>query len=453
MKKIYTLITLFLCSFFTNGQSLSYSDIAVMLSTEDNLGTARFTGLSGAFGALGGDMTAVDINPAGLAVYKNSEFSTTLSFRETQNNTNFYGSSLNNKDNYFRFSQIGGLFSSKIYGDSDFKKLSFGFNYNVIKDFNNNWATQGNSGIPEFVDDPYLNYDDNDFNNVYYDYVDNQFFGNYTSGINDRFAFSFATQYKDFLYFGGSLNFQHVNFYQSTVFEEANNDGSGNTLDADLRQYLSVYGSGFNFGLGAIIKPVQNLRLGFSYQSPIWYNLTERFQENIDIIVSNNPDPYNEYYDPNYFDYQLNTPSKFTGSFAYVFGKSGLISFDYVYQNFQNTRLQPSSAFIDENQFLSTALRGTSTVRVGTEWRVNIVSLRGGYRYVQNPYKNSGSSNDLTGYSFGMGFKFNRYFTLDLAYDQSNRSDQYQFLDIEGMEPAYLDIKNQRFTTSFVVTF
>ena len=453
MKNIYLLITLFLCSFLTYAQSLSYSDIAVMLSTDDNMGTARYMGLSGAFGALGGDMTAVDINPAGLAVYKNSEFSTSLSYRDSQINSTFYGSGVSSKDNYFRFAQIGGVFSSKIYGNSDFKKMSFGFNYNVIKDFNNNFAAQGNSGIPEFVDDPYLNYDGNDFNNVYYDFVDNQFFGNYTSGINDRFAFSFATQYKDFLYFGGSLNFQHVNFYQNTVFDEANNDGNGNTLDASLRQYLSVYGNGFNFGLGAIVKPVQNLRLGFSYQSPIWYNLTERFQENIDIIVSNNPDPYYEYYDPNFFDYQTQTPSKLTGSIAYVFGKAGLISLDYVYQNFKNIRLQPSSAFIDENNYLSSALRGTSTVRIGTEWRFNMVSLRGGYRYVQNPYKSADSSNDLNGYSLGLGFKFNRYFSLDLAYDHSSRSDQYQFLDIDGIEPAYLDIKNDRFTTSFVVTF
>ena len=72
------------------------------------------------------------------------------------------------------------VFSDKIYGNPDFKKMSFGFNYNVIKDFNNNYAVEGNSGVPDFVDDPYLNYDDNDFNNVYYDYVDNQFFLNYT---------------------------------------------------------------------------------------------------------------------------------------------------------------------------------------------------------------------------------------------------------------------------------
>jgi len=410
-------------------------------------------GLSGAFGALGGDMTAVDINPAGLAVYKNSEFSTSMGWRDTKNETTFYGNTLNNNDDYFRFIQVGGVFFTKIYGNSDFKKMSFGFNYNVIKDFNNNYAVEGNSGVPDFVDDPYLNYDGNDFNNKYYDNVDNQFFINYTSGINDRFAFSFASQYQDILYFGGSLNFQHINFYQNTTFEESNNDGSGNTLDARLRQYLSVYGNGFNFGLGAIVKPVQNLRIGLSYQSPIWYNLTERFQENLDIIVSNDSEPYQEYNDPNYFDYQLKTPAKLTGSVAYVFGKLGLISLDYVYQNYTNTRLQPSSVFIDDNQDLSNGLRSTSTVRLGTEWRVKIVSIRGGYRFVQSPYKYDTSSYDLNGYSFGLGFKITRNVNLDFAYDSSSRADQYSFLNIDGVEPTYIDVKNNRFTSSLVLVF
>jgi len=452
MKKIY-FFTLLLCNFFTNAQSLSYSDIAVLFSTNDNLGTARYMGLSGAFGALGGDMTAVDINPAGLAVYKNSEFSTSFGWRDTKNETTFYGNTLYNNDDYFRFLQIGGVFATKIYGNSDFKKMSFGFNYNVIKDFNNNYAVQGNSGVPDFVDDPYLNYDGNDFNNVYYDNVDNQLFLNYTSGINDRFSFSFATQYKDILYFGGSLAFQHINFYQNTTFEEANNDGAGNTLDARLRQYLSVYGNGFNFGLGVIVKPVQNLRIGVSYQSPIWYNLAERFQENLDISVSNDPDLYTEYNDPNYFDYQLKTPAKVTGSIAYVFGKLGLISLDYIYQDYTNTRLQPSSVFIDENQDLSNGLRSTSSLRVGTEWRVKIVSIRGGYRFVQSPYKNAASAYDLNGYSMGLGFKITRFVNLDFAYDNSNHSEQYGFLNIDGVEPAYIDINSNRFTSSLVLVF
>jgi long-subunit fatty acid transport protein len=224
-------------------------------------------------------------------------------------------------------------------------------------------------------------------------------------------------------------------------------------LDARLRQYLSVYGNGFNFGLGAIVKPVQNLRIGVAYQSPIWYNLAERFQENLDIDVSNDPKLYQEYNDPNYFDYQLKTPAKLTGSIAYVFGKLGLISIDYIYQDYTNTRLQPSSVFIDENQDLSTGLRSTSSIRAGTEWRVKIVSIRGGYRFVQSPYKNDDSSYDLNGYSLGLGFKITRHVNLDFAYDTSSHQDQYSFLNIDGVQPAYIDVKNDRFTSSLVLNF
>ncbi len=452
MKKIL-LFSLILATLALNAQTLSYTDQAVLFSTDDNYGTARFVGMSGAFGALGGDMTAVDINPAGLAVFEYGEFSTTLSYRDTKIKTSFYGNTINNSDDYFRFSQIGGVLALNTYGNSDWNKFAFGFNYNIIKDFDNNFVTEGNSGVPDFVDDPFLNYDNDDTNDVFYTNVDNQLFGSFTSGINDRFSFSFATQYKELLYLGASVAFQNINYYQNTIYEEANNDGNGNTLDAFNEQILSTYGNGFNFGLGAILKPTQNVRIGASYQSPIWYNISERFQEYLDIIVSNNSELFIERFDPNFFDYKLKTPSKLTGSFAYVFGNVGLVSLDYIYQNYKNTKLQPSSAFIDENQDLANGLKNTSSFKLGTEWRYKILSFRGGYRFIQSPYKNSDSSFDITGYSFGLGIKFTHNVKIDFAYDNSTNSDQYQFLNIDGVQPAELDFDNNRFTSTLVVNF
>jgi long-subunit fatty acid transport protein len=115
--------------------------------------------------------------------------------------------------------------------------------------------------------------------------------------------------------------------------------------------------------------------------------------------------------------------------------------------------LQPSSFFIDENQDLSTGLRNTSTVKVGTEWRYNIFSFRAGYRYIQSPYRNVGTAFDLNGYSFGLGIRFSPNFGLDFAYDTATYEDQYQFLDIPGVDPAQLDVTNSRFTSSLVINF
>ena len=40
-------------------------------------GTARYLGMGGAFGALGGDISSMSSNPAGLGIYRSSEIVTT----------------------------------------------------------------------------------------------------------------------------------------------------------------------------------------------------------------------------------------------------------------------------------------------------------------------------------------------------------------------------------------
>jgi long-subunit fatty acid transport protein len=453
MKSKFMLAFLLAGNLSLFSQVLSYSDQAVLFSSEDPLGTARFMGMSGAFGALGNDLTSIEINPAAVAVYNGSEFTSSLAYRNTDINSTFYGTTTGIQDDYFRFSQIGGVSAWDNFGNPDIFKFSVGFNYSVIKDYNNNFVAQGNSGVPEFLEDPFLNYDDDPDNDVFYTEVEDQRFSNYTSGINDRFTFSFGTLYKERFYLGASMAFHHINFYQNTEYQEINNDGAGDFLDAFNNQSLSTYGNGFNFGIGTIILPTDNLRIGLAYQSPIWYNLSERFNEYLDIVLSNTSEVYVESYDPNYYDYKLRTPSKFNGSLAYVFGSAGLISFDYSYQNFRNTQLQPSGAFIEENQDLNSGLRNTSTFKVGTEWNFNIISLRGGYRLVQSPYRDAGSSFDLNGYSLGLGIRFSRNFGLDFAYDQSSYDDQYRFLNIPGVEPARLEVNNSRFISTLLLSF
>ena len=61
--------------------SIVYSqNINDALNYADNSyqGTARFNSMSGAFGALGGDISSIAVNPAGSAILNNGSFS--LSF-------------------------------------------------------------------------------------------------------------------------------------------------------------------------------------------------------------------------------------------------------------------------------------------------------------------------------------------------------------------------------------
>ena len=61
MKVITTVILLVISN---SVWSQSITD-ALLLAQEDITGTSRYTGMAGAFGALGGDLSAITDNPAG----------------------------------------------------------------------------------------------------------------------------------------------------------------------------------------------------------------------------------------------------------------------------------------------------------------------------------------------------------------------------------------------------
>jgi len=451
MKKILFIIGGLLSSLAINAQVISYGDAAVLFSGEDNNGTARFNGMSGAFGALGGDISAGDINPAGLAVFNNSQTSISFGNRSTDILSSFYGTHNSNSDNYFNLTQAGGVIVFNNNRSSIWSKIALGFNYTLAKDFENNFIVEGNSGISDFNSDPYLNNDNDPDNDIFYNNVDGQFFGNFTAGQNEKFTFSLAAQYNEKLYMGFSVVTHNLEYFQSALFEESNNDGNNNLLDASLLQELITLGDGVGFNIGFIAKPTQEVRIGLAYQTPIWYNFTDEFVEDIEISVSNDPELYTEYTDVSIFDYKMSTPSKLTGSFAYILGKEGLISFDYTYKNFKNITLKPTSEFVNENNMFESSLKNTSTFNIGTEWRLDNVSLRGGYHFEESPFKDAIDSDNVKGYSLGVGFKFGGNVKLDLAYQNSTNTAVYGFLNIDGVAPAELDIRHDKFTATVVI--
>ena len=66
---------MFAASSVSFSQSLGYEDLAILFSQNDNNGTARFTSMSGAFGALGGDISSLNINPVLIISVTNSPVS------------------------------------------------------------------------------------------------------------------------------------------------------------------------------------------------------------------------------------------------------------------------------------------------------------------------------------------------------------------------------------------
>ena len=267
MKKV-TLFVLFCAISLPNfSQSLGYEDLAILFSKDNNTGSARFNAMSGAFGALGGDVSAIKINPAGGAVFKNSIFSGSFDSRSTEINTNYYGTSTLTQEDYFNFSQAGAVFVYSNYSNSDWSKFSFSFNYSIRNNYDNSFIAKGNSGFATFTEFPL----DNGNPKTQYSNADSQQFNTSYSGELAEYNFAISGVYQNDLYLGASVNTYELKFSQQSYLNEENNDGSGNTLSTTFYQENNTLGTGFSFSAGAIYKATKSLRFGFAYQTPIWF--------------------------------------------------------------------------------------------------------------------------------------------------------------------------------------
>ncbi|MDD5151595.1 MAG: transporter [Flavobacterium sp.] len=498
MKKYIFL--LFVSFTFSVGQSQEITD-ALRYSQDNLTGTARFRAMGGAFGALGGDLSSINVNPAGSAIFSNNQIATTLSSFNTKNSSSYFGTNTTSSENSFDLNQAGGVFVFKDQNsNNDWKKFSVAINYENTNNFTNSLFSAGTNPTNSVADyflyyangvplNTLENFNYSELNNGeqqaylgYQGYIINPVDGNnanntsYTSnvrpggnyyqensissnGYNGKLSFNAATSYKDKLFLGINLNSHFSDYTQSSSIYEDNN----NTLDSNDRvnrlQFdndLHTTGTGFSFQLGAIAKVTNEIRLGLAYDSPTWYRLSDELTQRL-VAVSGNIDGElpQDVVDPqitNYYaPYTLQTPSKFTGSFAYIFGKSGLISIDYSIKDYGNTKFKPEndSYFRDLNNYMSTVLNNTGELRIGAEYKIKEWSLRGGYRFEQSPYKNSTTIGDLTGYSGGLGYNFGAT-KLDLAYSYAQRNSNQGFFNQGFTEGANINTKNNNVTVTLL---
>src|SRR5574344_2190079 len=129
MKKVKMIILAALSvSALTGIQAQTLYDASRLLDNDLN-GTARFVGMGGAMGALGGDISTIGTNPAGIGIYRSSEVNATMGVQSAKFNDE--GKTIPTFDN------IGFVYSTKIGNNTSLKYVNFGFNYHRSKDLNN----------------------------------------------------------------------------------------------------------------------------------------------------------------------------------------------------------------------------------------------------------------------------------------------------------------------------
>ena len=106
MKRYLTFIGLAVC---TIASAQNINDV-LRYSNERIQGSARFQGMSGAFGALGGDLSALNSNPAGSAVFNNSLFTISGTNYASDNSANYFGTVRDKSSHELELNQLGGVF-------------------------------------------------------------------------------------------------------------------------------------------------------------------------------------------------------------------------------------------------------------------------------------------------------------------------------------------------------
>ena len=505
MKK--QLFLLFACFAFGFTQAQDVTD--ALRYAQDNLnGTGRFRAMGGAFGALGGDMSAINANPAGSAIFANNQVSATLSNYNTRNNSNYFKNKTTKKNNSFDLNQAGGVFVFKNNDPkSNWKKISLAVNYENTNNLKNRLFSAGtnpNNSIDQYflfyanrdggISSINLELQNGETDTELYDYLGlNEGFGaqqaflgyfgqgyvinkasdyneatnrNYVSlvpeggnyfqeneitstGYNGKLSFNAAISYQDKLYLGINLNAHFTDYRQLSSFYEDNNAPLTSEYTVSRLRFeneLYTYGNGVSFQLGAIVKATKEIRLGLAYESPTYYNLNDELSQRL-LVVSENtfgelPTDVVEPQFPNFYaPYKLQTPGKITGSFAYIFGKTGLISIDYAIKDYSNTQFKPKNEFTSVNTTMANSLFQTGELRLGGEYKIKQWSLRGGYRFEQSPYKNKTTLGDLRGYSGGLGYNFGST-KLDLSYSTSKRESQQSFFSQGFTDSAKINTIN-----------
>ena len=456
MKKLITIAIFFAATITSYSQSLEYQELGILFSQNDNNGSARYTAMSGAFGALGGDVSSININPAGIAVFNSSAFSGTFNSRTSDITSNYYNNKVFTQNQFLNLSHAGAVLVFDSAYKSDWKKFAIGFNYRITKDFADSFLAKGNSGIPTFRDFPL----DNNNPTIDYNQADEQQFSNTFKGEISEFNVAFSSVHLNKLYIGMGLNFYDLNFSQQSNLTEFNNDGNGNDLDANYYQENFTTGTGFSANAGFIYKAHQNFRFGLSYQTPTWFteiieesNIinNDGFYGDTEIVVSNDNLIYDNtaggYFPSQQLLYRLKTPSKLTASAALIFGKNGLLSFDYTNKSYSKIKLSGAD-FSSENQSFQNNFKNTNNFNVGTEWRFDRLSVRAGYRFEENPNKLAVETNNIEAYSYGIGYNFGN-FKLDFSYSDNNRTGLYNFYpQFNTVNPAELQIDNRTITAT-----
>lgn len=456
-------ITSGLCLKNTFGQTSFVEDVQ-LFSQFRSTGSARINALGGAQMSLGGDISNIHTNAAGLGFFRRSEFSLTPSFGTNQAQSNFLGQIQDDRTPNFSLPNLS-LVISRPKGElqpGSFRGGSFGLSFNRIADFNNQFGyfsdKRNQNSLLDFYINQYRGFGEpplgasdglvldiglvqGDQANGYFkdpDYALGNPFGEetiITEGGITQTSFSYGANFDNKLFVGGGLGIQSVNFFQNRVYgEEFLDDLDIRSLLYSIEDNTRINGFGASLNIGLIYKPIETVNLGLNFQSPTWYRLNKEVDAN---IVGEFFDESGrlEFTERELSTIELNTttlstPLILSAGGTFFVGKNGFITADVDYVDYSQNRI--SSRDFDtsfDNSDINALLGSTLNYRVGGEYRLDIWRLRAGYAYYGDPTTDKSFDRSMQRISGGVGVKLSKMY-IDFTLINSTTDSIYNSYSI-----------------------
>ena len=322
-------------------------------------GTARQQAIGGAMGSLGGEISAMFVNPAGIAFYRTSDFVITPGYNLLNNKSSYFERTEKIKKNYFTFGTTGlvggggntrssGAFSLAVNRTANFGNHILYRGTNTQSSYSQKFLEEIRNGNIKDANAVAQNYPFGTslaFNTYWIDTIGGGTSGNYqfqtrapiasgllqqnemtTKGGITELAAAAAANLKNKLFLGATFGISFLDYKRDATFLEADaTTNSTNKFDfASFTESLSTKGLGLGLRLGLIYKPTEYWRLGFAVHSPTFYSLTDKYRAS----VTANTESYkgmltqeSELFtggEPSEFKYVLFTPYRVIGSVSYV---------------------------------------------------------------------------------------------------------------------------------------
>lgn len=484
MKTRYKLLILLVGLVFQSGYTQNSTD-AYRFSSYDILGSARFVALGGAFGSVGGDISTLNYNPAGLGIFKSSEFSFSPTLNYSANEAIYNGSlGIDSRTNM----NIGmlGMVSSYHLQDgsranaSGWKAINYGISYSRTKNFNNSifvagnayssslanvWRDQADGYYPEELQpfstglawDTYILDTIPENPSQYYSAAPVggvlQNYWETSKGYIYELSLAMSANYNDKLIIGFSLGFPNLHFQRSIEHNEyALNVPADYEFDNfSYKEDLLTEGTGINAKLGFIYIVSPNFRFSGAFHTPTYYSeLTDTYSSSIESNMGDGSSYYSESPIGNMV-YNLSTPARAMLGASYFFNNKGFISVDYEYMDYGKSKLSSNTySFLDENHTIRTDFQTTQSLRIGAEWRMDNLTLRGGYNITGSPMNPDVNDIISSAYSWGIGYRMGNAY-LDFAYSKRKTDGLYYIYNPDYVNPASVSnyVSNYVFTLGY----